>query len=120
MRRRAYVARNGLIGGTSSNNVLFSKGPSRRTSSHKQRAAPTPQTRTSTGHGVGKRGKMEYHSRFVLCALFSGSFLVASYAVDYIGLDEDVAGRCGLVLPYHSSTGASTWLDSKKTDFARK
>ena len=33
-----------------------------------------------------------------------------SYAVDNVGLDEDVAGRCCLVLPYHASAQAFTWF----------
>ena len=113
MRRGAYVARNGLIGCTSSDTVLCLKGPSRCTSSHRQRAAPHPTNQVLLD---GPRGGKTRQDGVLLtfCSLFSGSFLVASYAVDYIGLDEDVAGRCGLVLPYHSSTGAFTGLDTER------
>ena len=68
-----------------------------------------------TGHGVENEANTVYSrcSSFSLLVL-----LAASYTVDNIGLDEDIAGGCRLVLPYHASTRAFTWFYDERV--ARK
>lgn len=105
MRRRGYVARNGFMSRVDDNDdeLRCSKGPSRRASSHGPRARGSP-------HNLASHGRPGGETRRKGMLLTFSIYLIASYAVDYIGLDEDVAGRCGLVLPYHSSTLVATEL----------